>query len=349
MKNMEPSITNIHILFYFTYFFLILLLTILRKKEIQYFKHISIHLSCKRFPNHPKVFDQIDEITFITVPFPVNNTKKFITMMYSFSSWLAISPKSHIILFTSKEYFDKTQHFTSKIEEIFGINRIAYAGPICSNMNGIPYIREWFIQGLKLVKSKYVSFINSDIVLPSNWLNITKNIFLHPKLLNKSLFLISQRLNFNLNETIFQSINFTKYKKNHQKLLHIFEKIALNDPNKRFSPPGAIDIFTFRADKPPFNPNVIPLFHMGKPAWDNWLVGYMNTISETVSFGNYSFVYHAGPMREKYNDGSPEYFINRNLYFKNIKFDGDNSKTKWVIKNGNLFRRNSSIKYQIIL
>lgn len=301
-------------------------------------------ISCNSFPLLQKRFNSIEEITFISVPFPVSTKNIFMSLLLSVSSWLSISPKSRVILFINRNDLDYVFNFSLTIEKIFGKDRISYPGTICTNWIGLPYINEWFIQGLRLCQSRYVCFLNSDIFLPSNWLKITEKVFLLPSMLNTNLFLISKRINFHLNETIFNSINFTKYILNHKDLLKEMEMILLKDKNITYSRHSAVDIFTFRADRPPFNPKMIPPFLMGKPFWDNWLVGYLNTLAETISFANYSYVYHVGPLRTKYKDYTQEYFINYYIHTSKIHFGGGNDQTKWRIENGYLLKNKGNIK-----
>lgn len=352
----KKNFKNSYILLFFHLILFFFAYLIISKKCEKYMKiNISIFFlsfnnnlfrTCNSFPMLPKIYDQIEDITFLSVPFALNDMKKFMTTFISISSWLSISPKSHVILFIDNFDFDKTGKFNKEIEKAFGKNRISYAGPICTNVDNIPYINEWFIQGIKLSRSKYVTFINSDIILPSNWLLIAKKTFLHPRLKNKPLFLISKRLNLDIT-FISKIINFRTYKKSVQYLLKEIEKIILNHPNTTLSPNSAVDIFTFRADRPPFNPRDIPPFLMGKPAWDDWIVGYLNKISETITFGNYSFIYHIGPFRTNYYDNSPGYFINYYIYHSRNFYHGDNSNTKWTILNGFLRKNHGEIIFPL--
>ena len=141
---------------------------------------LVVIISCIYDWCYRKMFDlkyfSIDEITFISCPRPLT-PERYNSMKITYSSWLSSSPKSSIILFVNKSEFDPTGKFPEELDNLFGKGRITYAGHVRHDLNGIPYIDDWFRQGIKKSKSKYVSFINSDIPISKNWLHRVKQVY----------------------------------------------------------------------------------------------------------------------------------------------------------------------------
>lgn len=295
----------------------------------------------------PKIYTDVDEITFVSVPHLITTKERLMGMKMAISSWLSVSPKSSVLLFTNPFEFDPTRSFRTFINNLFGRNRIFYATPIKTNENNVPYVNEWFIRGIKQTKSRYVCFLNSDLVVPSNWFNITKKVFNLSIFSEKSPVFITKRINFHLNESIFNSIDFKSYKSNPNQLLNVFEKIVFDDPNRKAEHPCAIDSFTFRADQVPFDVRRIPPFFMGRPLWDGWLVGYMNSVCDTITYGDTSRLYHIEHPRNESNwsGSNPETASNKNNY--KPRFYGDNSRTKWMVENGFLVKKLGSTRIKL--
>lgn len=300
---------------------------------------------CNQFPEIPKKHNAIEDMTFITIPYPLKNRHHYMTMKLSISSWLSLSDKTRVLLFICQQEFDKTGQFTSEIEKIFGKNRLIFIGDVCSNSKGIPLINEWFIQGIKQSSSKYVTFINSDIVISPKWWKTVKKILTIPNFSEKPFVILARRLNVRLNYSKINGINFSRYKKKPFKLLKILDSIILNSTYQKLSSKRAIDIFTFRADEPPFNPTDIPPFLIGRYAWDNWIFGYLNKYCDTVFLGKYGLVYHIEHKHHNHTDQSSEYQFNLRLYKSNIIARGNMGMSKWIVNKSYIVNnRNKDIK-----
>ena len=290
-------------------------------------------------------YTDVEGITFISVPRPLKKDKAKRSMKLALSSWLASSPKSHVLLFINRTEFDSTGKFTNEIDQLFGENRIIYAGGIKTDHKNVPYINEWFIQGINHSPSKYVCFINSDIVLSSNWIKRVKQIFTMPEMANKPLVLIGQRIDFDLKEDSFKKIKFSKYKNNQHELLHEIDNLVTNISKHSDHSPYGVDTFTFRTDKLPFDPYLIPPFIMGRYNWDNWIIGWLNHISETVTFNLNPPIYHVNHVRHGFDVNDSRVAINHHLKKANFDYFGSNYDTKWQIKDGKLKRRGRHKEY----
>ena len=287
------------------------------------------------------IYNNVDELTFITVPRPLLKDKQRQTMKLALASWLGCSKKSHVLLFINRSEFDPTGKIPDEIDKEFGSGRVIYAGGIRSDHSGVPYINEWFIQGIKHSPSKYVTFINSDILLSSGWLNRVKQVFGIMESHDLPAFLIGQRIDFDLKDEQFKMIKFTQ-KDILSTIDHVVEISSHNDHS-----PYGIDTFTFKADDPPFDPQMIPPFIMGRYNWDNWIIGYLNRVCETVTFNLDPPIYHINHRRHNFDVNDSKVAVNHHLKRANKNFFGSNYDTKWQVVNGYLKRRNGREEYKL--
>lgn len=287
----------------------------------------------------PIKLNSVDEIAFITVPRPFMNGDIFERNKLAIHSWLSVSNRSRVILFVNRSEFDPSGEFPALLDKLYGSHRIEYRGYIKSDLQGIPYIDHWFIRGLKETESKYVCFINSDIVLSSSWLKRVKQVFSVMK--DKKTVLIGQRIDFDLNQWKLKDLNYGS-----QDFLQQIDKFVMDSNHEDHSPYG-IDTFTFRADIPPFNPEMIPPFVMGRYNWDNWLTGWLNTIVDTVTFNLDPPIYHVNHQRHNFDIEDDRVAINHHLRQANYNYFGSNFDTTWEIANGKLQSRFLPIKYSL--
>ena len=91
------------------------------------------------------------------------------------------------------------------------------------------------------------------------------------------------------------------YKNKYRELLHEIDNIATNLSKHSDHSPYGVDTFTFKADNPPFDPYLIPPFIMGRYNWDNWIIGWLNHISETVTFNLDPPIYHINHIRHGFD------------------------------------------------
>lgn len=361
MKKAFKQFKRVPLTFWIIYFVTIILVTIFNlmlfssfRTELDQVQNQPIlpkdsACNCRKCdPENKILYSDVDEITYISVPRPLSKDKQKRSMKIAISSWLASSPKSRVLLFINRTEFDKTDKFPQELENIFGPNRVIYAGGIRTDLKGVPYINEWFIQGILHSPSKYICFINSDIIVSAKWLKRVKQIFAIDKLEDKPLVLIGQRIDFDLKEQAFNTISFinTFDENNESTLLHQIDKIVFSSSHNDHSPYG-IDSFTFRKDKLPFDPYLIPPFIMGRYNWDNWIVGWLNKICDTVTFNLDPPIYHVNHVRHSFDVNDSRVAINHHLKQANKNYFGSNYDTKWEVNNNQLRQRRGSIVYYL--
>ncbi|KAK8875347.1 hypothetical protein M9Y10_005512 [Tritrichomonas musculus] len=283
-------------------------------------------------------YNSIDEITFISCPRPLT-PDRYNSLKVTYSSWLASSPKTSIILFTNRTEFDPTGKFPDELDKLFGKDRVKYAGSIRHDLTGVPYIDDWFRQGIKHSSSKYVCFINSDIPISGNWLHRVKQVYAVME--DKPVVLIGQRIDFDLEDSKFEKLRFDQ-----KHLLKDIDKMVEESNHSPHSPFG-VDSFTFRIDNIPFNYEKILPFIMGRYNWDNWIVGWLNTFTDTVTFNLNPPIYHINHVRHDFNPEDSKVAVNHHFKKGNKDYFGSNYDTKWEIVDNFLVKRSSNYSIEL--
>ena len=225
----------------------------------------------------------------------------------------------------SEDEFDTTGQFQKHIIELFGENRVFYNGYVKSDQDGVPYVDDWFRRGIDEATTKYVCFINTDILLSSQWLRRVKQVYkVFPE--TEKLVLINQRVDFDL----YRSTKNMKY--NASNYLEEIDKLVSSSPNEEHTPLG-MDTFTFKKDPLPFNVDMIPPFIVGRYNWDNWLVGYLNSVATTVTFNINPPIYHINHPRHEFDTSDPRVGANEMLRHLNYDYYGSNEDSKYEIRN----------------
>lgn len=297
--------------------------------------------NCPKCPGEDQQikYNAIEDICFVSVPRPLKNADQYRRMKLAIASWLACSPSSRVLLYIHRHEFDPTGNFPKELDKEFGEGRIIYAGGIRSDHNGVPYINEWFIAGIRDTPSKYICFINSDILLSEKWLTRVKQVFRVME--GKKPLLIGQRIDFDLDDSLYKLLRFDQ-----EHLLSDIDQMVRDSKHSDHSPFG-IDFFAFRADEVPFDVDMMPPFIMGRYNWDNWLIGWFNKICDTVTFKLDPPIYHMNHVRHRFDVSDPRVAINHHLKKANRDFFGSNFDANWKVKKGVLVHKKGSEKYAL--
>jgi hypothetical protein len=288
-------------------------------------------------------YDGPDDITFITVPRPRVDYSHREKYKLAISSWLSASKNSKVILYVPEEEFDTTGRLQKEFVDMFGENRVFYKGYLKSDQDNVPYVDDWFKRGVDDAETKYVCFINTDILLSSNWMKRLKQVYsVFDE--RKKLVLINQRIDFDLNA------DASWFKYNSPTLLEDIDNLVQRSHHETHSPAG-IDTFTFRKDFLPFNPDVIPPFIVGRYNWDNWLVGYLLQTATVVSFGIDPPVYHINHIRHQFDIEDPRVAVNHYLRQMNYNFFATNDNADYSVLQGwmlvNMFGKRTKLPRNI--
>jgi len=166
-------------------------------------------------------------------------------------SWISLRPACEVILFGNEEG-------TAEIASELGIQHIA---EVECNEYGTPLLNSMFCIAQDIAKYQLICYVNSDIILMSDFLQAIQRLDRHLFLL------VGQRWDLELNELV-------KFDDNKWE-----SRLRRQVANKgKLHPKGGIDYFVF----PRGLYKNIPPFAIGRTAWDNWFVYKARSLSVPV-------------------------------------------------------------------
>jgi hypothetical protein len=197
-------------------------------------------------------------ITIFASPKPLKNNIATI-QINAIKSWKQLQPKPEIILCGD-------ELGTAEIAKQLNIRHFPN---IKCNQYGTPLLNDIFAKVSATAKNSILVYVNSDIILTSDFLPVVQQVAAkHPRFL-----ILGRRWNLDINE----AIDFEDFKWE-EKLSERLQK------NGTCSGVGALDYFVF--PKPLFSQ--LPKFAIGRPGWDNWMVG--NALKNNIPVINASLV-----------------------------------------------------------
>lgn len=295
---------------------------------------------CEQINLYPLENSTFDDVVFITSPYPRFDEKEVRRLKLAYGSWLSSSSRTKIIILVDKDMFDPNDILTNYLEDIYGKGRIIYSTSKVGTFNKVPYIRDWFKKGVNMSFGRVVCFINSDIVLSSVWMNKIDRVFRTMK--DDPLVITSQRIDFNLDKNMFSRLDF----RSPNFLISVDDMVQDSFPEVHSS--HGMDLFVFRSDRLPFNPDNIPPFLVGRYAWDNWLLGYLHKRCSVVSFGVDTPVYHINHRRHYRNSSDSMILLNDLLKSIAGKYYSTNDQTKYYLKDNYIYSREFPKKKRLL-
>lgn len=186
-------------------------------------------------------------ISIFSIPKPFEGQIDII-QKNAIKSWLKLLPKCEIILFGD----DKGVKEVSKEFNILNISNIK------KNEFGTPILSSAFGTAKKIAKNNILAYINSDIILTSDFVKSVEMI-------NFKKFLASgRRWDMEINNLI----NFNDHNWENKILESVKNGGLLHGHS-------GIDYFVFPKDLPCDLPN----FAVGRPGWDNWFIYYIKSLN----------------------------------------------------------------------
>lgn len=183
-------------------------------------------------------------LTIFTSPKPFTNS--FISMIQrnAIQSWMALQPKCNIILFGNEP----------GIADVAAEYNLRYVSDV-EYKNGKPLVRALFRKAEELSDSDVFAYINSDIILLSDFLKAISKV--QNELKENAFLIVGRRCNLEVKEPIdFMSPSWET---------RLCDKM---DKSGVMAGPGAIDCFIFTRGLWPD----IPLLTIGRVGFDNWLI-----------------------------------------------------------------------------
>lgn len=189
-------------------------------------------------------------LTIATVPKPFKDPHINIIQRNAIQSWLRLLPKPKIILFGNDEGIDKAA-------KEFGVSHI----PEVESEFGIPLLSSVFSLTRQMAESKFIAYVNTDIILLNDFMKAIE-------LINFNSFLMTGR---RWDIDIKESINFTE--DNWEQRLR-----GLVSKEGKLHGPAGMDYFVF----PQNSPLNMPAFVAGRPGYDGWLLYHARSLGITT-------------------------------------------------------------------
>lgn len=160
------------------------------------------------------------------------------------ASWTQLKPKPEIILLGND----------AGVGEIAREFNLKHIPDVKLNERGTPLLSDIFARVHRHASYPTLTYVNSDIILTSDFLPTVQQVVAQ----NPQFLMVGRRWNLDITEPI--DFNHPDWEK---ELRDRIQKAGI------FSGVGALDYFVF--PKPLFR--LLPEFAIGRPGWDNWMVG----------------------------------------------------------------------------
>ena len=303
-------------------FWTICILLILANIVPFYFNHDEV--------TNPNIYqeenNQYFNHTFITMPKEPRKPIDYALLKFAVSNWITSSNNSKVVFVVDPSEFDVDHLLYNQIEEEFGPGKLIYSPTLKANRYKKPYVNSWWKTAGSISPDSIVTILNSDILIPPEWIDKVNQIF---KVFGDSAFVTGYRLNFNI-EDIPDILNFSYRDINITAFVH-----SLNTTEYSFR---GMDFFTFYSTPGINYFEDTPPFIIGVYEYDNWLLGKMNHIYQTISLGPDFRVFHMTDLTNRRKIR----FTPISIYNKRIRvlyngYTSDNKHTVWELKEDECF------------
>lgn len=260
-------------------------------------------------------------ITFFTTPKPFTGKNK-INQLNALRSWKQFSPECEIIV------FDNIIGDDSFIKELVVINIVNLEK--FSKEIPLPFVNDLFHKASQFARNPICCYLNADIILPENFLEIV--IKIHKKLKSKYL-LVGQRYDIDIDKELIFNKNWE------------IEFLNENRNKLTLHPPLGSDFFVFPKNQ--YIKNDIPRLVIGRPGWDNWFIynGVKIKGIKVVDVSEATIVYHQNHNQIYNSFESLDRITISNLSFLPTEgqFDYVLGQTNYYINNKKIKKRNKNI------
>jgi hypothetical protein len=86
---------------------------------------------------------------------------------------------------------------------------------------------------------------------------------------------------------------------------------------------------------------------MGRGNWDNWIIGYLNRICDTVTFTLNPPIYHINHKRHNFDTEDDRVAVSHHTRKANNDYFGSNSDTVWEVVGDALVHRQKHTRIEL--
>jgi len=257
----------------------------------QYYQHIYPQLDEKKekFHNLRNIF--MSTVTVFSSPKPFLDPHIRIIQRNAICSWKALGEDVEVILIGDEP----------GLAEIVREIGVGFEPEVARNEYGTPLVDSLFHQARKSSESDIFIYINADIILLPDILDVIKKI----QQLEKDFLIVGRRWDLNISDELNFDVNWSD------------ELIELINKKGKLRAPTAMDFFVFPRNL--FQD--IPPFAIGRAGWDNWMIYHAvqqpwPVIDVTPSLK----VIHQNHDYSHLPDGKPHYDLEES--FQNVALSG---------------------------
>ena len=231
-------------------------------------------------------------ITFFTIPSPNFTPDHYKIHMYAVNSW-ASKPEIKVVIFSNELNESMKKSYHRKVN--------LYDKSLHTGYHGNPLIRDWLVTGQKIADTDYIAFINSDIIITKEWLEVTLKLI---NMFKEETYIGIARMEVN-------SYDDSIFKVDYSKIEEEFPKRGIF-PNSLGG-----DLFLFARNQTRFNLSHFPDFEIGYCTWDNFIFSTFRSFPYSISYDYNPRVYH---LPHRHNKCTPESIKHDSELIKKGKF-----------------------------
>jgi hypothetical protein len=251
-------------------------------------------------------------LTFISVPKPQKLTDQIEMAKIVLRVWLTY-PFTRIILYTTEAEYDPNHMVVPFVREMFGTDRLVFAGNLPGGYEGRALVREWFLHGFRQVKAGYICFLNGDIIIPPLWMNSAMAIFnAFGEAERRRVLIYGTRTDVHRRPGVFWLDAAAPR--------WIWELTDWLGRNARGNNPYGMDVVLVHSSFNALRWTELPDFVIGMCVWDNFFMGWADKRATTVSMNFEAKMYHVDHPPNACNDQNYEYF--RAMSYRSKLFAG---------------------------
>jgi hypothetical protein len=263
-------------------------------------------------------------LTFIFVPKPYPSPYEIAMAKIILQVCLSY-PFTQILMFRNQTEYDPSNEIVPFIHQMFSPDRLQFAAALPTGYKNRPLLRNWFIEGCRLVKHGYLCFLNGDMIIPPFWMNAAMAIF---EVFHET----------NLSKTLIYGIRTDVYRRDgifelsRKKSTFVYDLVAWITKNIRGDGPYGMDVVLIHSSFDALNWTQLPDFVLGMPIWDNYFMGWANQRVNTVSMNFGAKIYYIDHSHTHLNDENFEYF--RTMSAESPHFAGfqEHHQATWIVE-----------------
>lgn len=294
-----------------------------------------------------QIYKEEITLTFCILPYPLSKKNSELLRdkyFFTFSSWLLTAPTTKLYIMMPREEFDPDLILLPTIEKLLGPNRILFGPDVETDEDGVPYIDDWFINGLDNTNSSVLCWINADIIIPNGWYQRIQFLYDHFHNIDQQISVISRRCDFdfesNTASELYRRIkSYADFRNVSDVWPPDYDEIS---KERKLHTSWGIDFFLVSREPMQINFDDIPHFHMGKYRWDPWITGWLREHMPLITLGDEFCTYHMNHVPKDRQTTDVKVKENLEMAARHKKYNVPNGLASYMLRGRGLFKKNEN-------